>query len=253
MQALRSLREGDRGVVVAASLGRYAVPALRDLLFERDPSGLFETRRRAVDALALIGAHEVLIEFLQSSHDPADAVEALGEDAVVNAAAHALTGVGDPRVFPLLLSLARKRILPGVIAALGSFHRVESIPYFVAALAEDESRPSAEAVLLELGAPARDALVAAARGEQLSDDEGESRLRQRRSALVLLGRVGVEPHAWQELREIMRDRDPTVRRLACQLCLAFATEGEHAEATALLNPLSSSASTSEGNDRRRAC
>jgi hypothetical protein len=218
IQALRSLHDGDLGVARAASCGRDAIPAPRDVLFERDPSGLFETRRRAVEALALTGAHDVLIEFLESPREVADPVERLGEDAIVNAAARALIGARKPRVFRLLISLAQKKILPGVIAALGAFRRVEAIPYFVAALAEDESRPSAEAALLDLGAPARDALLTAARREPFTGFESESRLRQRRSALALLVQIGVQPRAWPSLRQIVQDRDPRIRQLARQIC-----------------------------------
>jgi HEAT repeat protein len=217
IERIRSLHDGDRGVVEAASHGACAIPALRQLLFETDRSGFFETRLRAVEALVLIGAHDVLIEFLESCREIADPVARLGEDAIINAAARALSGVEEPRVFPLLMSLAEKRIRPGIIAALGAFRRVESIPHLVAALAEDESRPSAEAALLDLGEAARDALLATARREPFTDCESESRLRQRRSALALLAQIGVPPQAWRRLREIMQDRDPRIRQLACQI------------------------------------
>lgn len=210
IQTLRSLHDGDLGVAEAASCGRDAVPGLREVLFERDPSGFFETRRRAVDALALIGSHVVLIEFLELSREIADPVERVGEDAIINAVARALPDVQTPRVFRALISLAENKILPGVIAALGAFRRVEAIPYFVAALAEDESRPSAEAALLDLGAPAREALLTAARREPFTDFESELRLRQRRSALALLVQIGVQPQAWPSLRQIMQDRDPRI-------------------------------------------
>jgi HEAT repeat protein len=149
LNALRSLRDGDRGVAQAASCGGAAIPALRQLLFERDPSGFFETRRRTVKALALIGARDVLIEFLESSREITDPVERLGEDAIINAAARALADASDPRVFHLLTSLAAKKTIPGIVAALGAFRRAEAIPHLVAALAEDESRGAAEAALVD--------------------------------------------------------------------------------------------------------
>jgi hypothetical protein len=248
---LLSLRDGDRGVAEAASHGADAIPALRAVLFEREPSGLFETRRRAVEALALIGAHDVLIEFLESQHEAADPVERLGDDAIVNAAARALSGVGWPRVFHLLMSLAEKRSWPGVVAALGAFRRAESIPYLVAALAEDESRPSAEAALLALGAAACDALVAAARRRPF-DLDSESRLRQRRSALALLLQIGVKPHEWPRLREVMQDRDPKAEQLACRICLACAPESERREAIARLKRLMLTASMTERMDIQRS-
>ena len=251
LAALRSLRDGDRAVAEVAVHGADAISALRALLFEREPSGLFETRVRAVEALALVGAHDVLIEFLDSLHDADDPLERLGDDAIVNAAARALTGLGGPRIFHLLTSLAENRIRPGVIAALGAFRRVEAIPYLLAALAEDESRPSAEVALLGLGAAARDALAAAARRRPL-DEDSESRLRQRRSALALLLQIGVEPRQWPRLREIMQDRDPKAQQLACRICLAFAPESERTEAVVRLKQLMKSASMPEWLDIRRS-
>ena len=251
LAALRSLRDGDRAVAEVAARGADAIPALRALLFEREPSGLFETRVRAVEALALVGAHDVLIEFLDSLHDADDPLERLGDDAIVNAAARALTGLGRPCIFHLLTSLAENRIRPGVIAALGAYRRVEAIPYLLAALAEDESRPSAEVALLGLGAAARDALAAAARRRPL-DEDSESRLRQRRSALALLLQIGVEPRQWPQLREIMQDRDPKAQQLACRISLAFAPESERAEAVVRLKQLMKSASMPEWLDIRRS-
>jgi hypothetical protein len=46
---LRSLRDdGDLGVVEAIALGKAAIPALRDLLFHGEPSGIFQPRCRAI-------------------------------------------------------------------------------------------------------------------------------------------------------------------------------------------------------------
>lgn len=239
IEALRSLHDGDRGVAEAAACGDEAIPLLRDILFEREPSGLFETRRRAVEALASLGAYDTLIEFLESRAEVADPVEQVGEDAVINAAALALRSARDPRVFGLLASLAsRRRSLSGVVAALGEFRAAEAIPYLVEALAEDESRAQAEAALRNIGAPARDALVAAARRDPATDDrESESRLRSRRSALALLLETGVSPDVWPRLREIMDDQDPRLRVLACQLCLTSAPQREREEAVRRLNHL----------------
>lgn len=217
IERIRSLHDGDRGVVEAASHGPRATPALRQLLFETDRTGFFETRLRAVEALVLIGAHDVLIEFLESPRETVDPVALLGEDAIVNAAARALRGIRQPRVFRLLMSLSEKRIRPGVIAALGAFRSEESIPYLITALAEDESRPSAEAALLDLGAAASDALLATARREPLAERESESRMRQRRSALGLLAQIGAPPEAWPGVREVLADPDPGIRRLARQI------------------------------------
>lgn len=184
---LRSLHDGDLGVVEIVACGPPAIPHLRSLLFEREPSGLFETRCRVVQALAALNAGHMLIEFLTTPHESADPVERLGDDAVVNAAARAVTKYRDESVFQLLLSLAKRRPLPGVIAALGSFGRYETIPYLVDALAEDECRSIAEAALEKLGPAARHALITAvSEASSPQESESPSRIRQRQSALGLL-------------------------------------------------------------------
>ena len=158
---LKSFHDGDIAVLEVVACGDRAIPALRTLLFDREPSGLFEVRVRAVDALAKLGAHEVLVEFLSSPRDVTDPVERLGEDAVINAAARALADHSDQRVFELLLRLAHRPCLTGVISALGTSRRPEAIPLLVKALSEDASRNTAESALQRIGAAARPALIEA--------------------------------------------------------------------------------------------
>jgi HEAT repeat protein len=239
IETLRSLHDGDRGVEETVALGKKAIPPLRELLFEREPSGLFETRRRAVEALASLGAHETLVEFLESSPDIPDPVERLGEDAVINAAARALGDLREPRVFRLLMSLVGRRgAWPGVVMALGGFRRAEAIPYLINALMEDESREQAEAALREVDTLAHDSLIVAALPDRTrTERESESRLRQRRSALALLVQSGVRPGEWPALFNIMDDRDPRLALLACRLCLTCAPKSERRKAIARLRSL----------------
>ncbi len=242
IEALRSLRDGDRGVAEAIACGKEAIPILRELLFEREPSGLFESRRRAVETLAALGARDVLIEFLESSPDIADPVERLGQDAVMNAAARSLRELRDPRALQLFLSLVRRRPLSGAVAALGGFQAPETIPYFIDALAEDECRPEAEVALRKMASRTHDALIVAALQDPTRQDrESESRLRQRRSALALLVQTGVRSNEWAALRNIMEDQDPKLVVLACRLCLACAPELEKQEAIDRLRRLLPSA------------
>ena len=185
MEKLRSLHDGDLGVVEVVACGARAIPALRALLFEREPSGLFETRCRAVQALGALDARDVLIEYLAMPHEAADPVEQLGNDAVLNAVARAVAKYRDEQVFQLLRHLAGRRLLPGVVGGLGSFNRQEAIPYLVDSLAEDECRPIAENALMKFGPRARQALLAIASAPGASS-ESPSQTRQRRSALELL-------------------------------------------------------------------
>lgn len=231
LDELKSLHDGDLGVVDVIAFGKQAIPALRALLFGREPSGLYQVRCRAVEALAGLGANSDLVDFLSTDRAISDPVELLGEDAVINAAARALAGPHDERVFELLLRLAKRSSLTGVIGALGAFGRAEAIPLLVDALEDDASRATAEAALRRLGKSSRRALIATANLRPPSSDrEGESSLRRRRSALKLLIGIGIPQKNWSALRPLMRDGDAKISVLACKVCLMRAPEAERRDA-----------------------
>lgn len=216
---LKSFRNGDFGIACVIACGDQAIPALRAVLFQRERSGLYQARCRAIEALAALGAHDVLIEFLEAKRSIADPIEQLGEDAVINAAALALANVRDRPVFELLQRLAQRPSLTGVIGALGAFGRAEAIPALVAALAEDASRLTAESALRKLGRPACAALIAVATARPPHGErESETRTRQRRSALRLVAEIGIPRGAWRSLRPLVRDTDAKIAVLACELC-----------------------------------
>lgn len=228
---LKSFHDGDIAVLEVVACGDRAIPALRTLLFEREPSGLFQVRVRAVDALEKLGAHEVLVEFLCTPRDVTDPVERLGEDAVINAAARALAYHSDQRVFELLLRLAHRPCLTGVIFALGTSRRPEAIPLLVEALSEDASRITAEAALKRIGAVARPALIEAlSRRTDAHEHISESQLRLRRSALRLLAEMGVTRRTWQAVRHLIYDDDGRIAMLACEICLATGSASEKRDA-----------------------
>lgn len=217
---LKRLSRGDEAVARIAACGDRAVPALRAVLFEREPSGLFQVRCRAIDALRSIRAIDVLIEFLTSHRDALDAVERLGDDAVVDAAALALAGFREERIFQTLLLLAQHRLTPGVVGALGAFRRREAIPHLVAALAEDDCRNVAETALRKIRRSARRALVQATTLRLPSSGrESTSSLRRRRSALVLLMEGNISAQTWRSVRHLMQDQDSRIAASACQACL----------------------------------
>jgi hypothetical protein len=118
--------------------------------------------RRAVEALAALRSFDTLGEFLQLDREIEDPVERLGEEVVVSAAARLIACLREEWVFQLLLDLANRHSLSGVLAGLGAFKRLESIPCLIRALAEDDVRPTAEAVLRSLGRAARPQLIRAA-------------------------------------------------------------------------------------------
>jgi hypothetical protein len=232
---LRSLQEGDLGVVEVIACGDGTIPALRDILFKREPSGLYQTRCRTVEALGALGAFDVLLEFLRANRIISDPVERVGEDAVINAAAQALSRRRDQDVLDVLLRLAKKPSLTGVIGALGTFRDVKTIQPLVNALEDDASRPTAEAALKRLGSVARPALIAAARSRIPSfEQESETSHRRRRSALGLLSEIGVPKRAWPALRPMLHDHDAKVAFLTCKICL---TKGSNLDKEAAIRRL----------------
>ncbi len=228
---LKSLSEGDLGVAYVIACGERTIPVLRRILFEREPSGLFQPRCRAIEALAGLRAHKVLIEFLQADRKIADPIERLGEDAVINAAALALANVREQRVFELLLRLARRPALTGVIGALSAFRRTEAIPLLVDALEEDVSRHTAETALWKLGQKARVALLRTVDLKVPSGErESESSARRRRSALKLLAEMDGSRATWRRLRHLMHDNDAKLAAPACEIGLARASASERTDA-----------------------
>lgn len=220
LDRLKSLHDGDLGVFDIVACGRRTVPALRALLLEGPSSGIYQPRCRAVEALAVLGAHDVLIEFLSSPRDVADPVNRTGEEAVITTAARALAANRDVRVFPLMLQLAKRQPLAGVIDALGSFRRSEALPYLIRALREDYSRRAAEAALLRMGPRARVALLKAAMQRCPSAEwESPSSRRARRSAVQLLARLGVSLALRPQVCDLMDDPDAEVAMHACRAYL----------------------------------
>jgi hypothetical protein len=228
---LKSTHDGDNAVSEVVTLGKQAIPALRTLLFSREPSGLHQARGRAVEALGRLDAHRILIEFLSSPREASDPVERLGDDAVVNATARALAYRSDPGLFDLLLELARRPCLTGVIFAIGASRNIRALPRLVQALGEDASRLTAALALKRIGSVSRPALLQAAMRTTPADrQESESTVRQRWSALRLLVEMGVSNKMWQQLRHLMDDHDARIAIAACKLCLSCGSTSERRDA-----------------------
>lgn len=225
LRKLTSLHDGDLGVIDVVDCGRIAIPAVRAILFDREPSGLYETRRRAVEVLARLGAFDILLAYpmSQSSREIADPVEQTGEDAVTSAVARALANGDGARARPVLLDVAKRRLLAGIVEALGTLRCDEAMPYFIDALADDFTRPAAEAAIRNIGPSARSALmeVAASRATP-GQREYVSRLRQRCSALTLLAAFGSTPEMQSTIDALMDDDSPGISVLACEIALSGA-------------------------------
>jgi len=208
---------------------------LREFLFARDPSGIFQPRVQAVEALSALGAKDVLCEFLTQLRNVADPVEQTGEDAVANAVARALIRWPNEHVFSLLMAVAHCRLLAGVVEALGTYRRREAMPIFAAALAEDFCRPEAEGAFRKIGAPACSCLLRLADCRTPSPDiESESSRRRRRSALELLAELYCGEDLPDVLRALMADTDSHVALLACAICLPRVRSAERENVAAHL-------------------
>jgi hypothetical protein len=219
---LTSLHDGDAGVTETVACGPAAIPALRAILFSRQPSGLYETRRRAVEALQDLQALDVLREFLATPRDITDPVERTGEDAVINAAARAVGKAGNTRDIALFFVLIETHAWSGVIEALGRFRQIAALPYFIEALGDDFTRPAAEAAIRKLGAKALDTLVAAAqRPSPPAGRETGSSINRRRSALTLLQTIAIPPAVLSaSVAQLIQDADPWIAFRAARLCLS---------------------------------
>lgn len=221
---LTLLRDCERALLGAVACGSAAIPALRDLLFSRSRDGIFEPRCLAVQALGLLHAREVLLEFLGIAREASDPREQTAEDAVLNATARALRRMPGDDVLALLIAQSRRKLLAGVIYALGDYRPLDCIPIFLAALAEDFCRVAAEEALRKIGRPSLDALVALATDYGDQTIEYESHRRARRSAIRLVAELGGASNA--AVMPLVGDADPRIALSACEIMLASARREE---------------------------
>lgn len=217
---LQALREDDMAVLELVSWGKAAVEPLRKFLFEREPSGLFQPRCQAVNALVALGAKDVLIDFLAHPKDILDPVEQAGEDAVINAVARGLIRWPDDHVFLLLMKMANRKLLEGVVEALGEYRREEATSIFVAALGDDFCRSLAENAFRKMGPSACPCLLQLIDWKTPSPDfESDSSRRRRRSALMLSIELYHGDDLFKIIQPFVEDTDPQVALLACSACL----------------------------------
>jgi HEAT repeat protein len=230
---LKTLYREPDGVADIVAIGERAIPALKTILFTREPSGLYQVRCRAIEALGRLGAFDVLEEFLRRPGHM-DPVERLGDDVVAGAAARVIAQRKDQGTFDLLCELAAAHPLNGVMAALASFERPEAIPVLISALEEDEVRLSAETALSSFGPAARPLLLDAVDRFTSGNALSESHLRKCRSILALLDEIDLDPSDMERLRPLMRSADMQVSLLACRIALHRGSETMRSDARARL-------------------
>lgn len=206
VQNLNSLKEGEQTAARLVAYGHLAIEPLKHFLLDGKPSVVYQPRRWAVEALAGIGARDVLIEYLTRNEAITDPAVRFGEEPVKNAAARALAAWGTDEIFEILLEISRGRSQLGFVEALGQFRRAEAIPYFIHALEDDVCRSAAEEALRKMGATAVPALVEAALTRLPSrEDERPSSVRRRASVLQLLSEAELTQDSWQALRPLINE------------------------------------------------
>jgi hypothetical protein len=232
---LQSLIEGQSAIDALAACGPRAILPLREFLLYGRVTSVPQPRMWAVEALALLGARDVLIEYLQAPGRAVDAQLQFAEDAVRNTAGRGLRAWRDNQTFEILLDLCRRRNLPGIVETLAGFERAEAIPCLDRALEDDMCRKAAEDGFRKLGAMARNALLLSAVTPLPSiEEEIPSSLCRRRTVLGLLTEIGVELQNWVELRPLLAERDPELLARLARIASSAADTRDRALAAASL-------------------
>lgn len=231
---LESLPSGELTVALLVGCGRRAVAPLREFLLHGKPRGIFQPRQRAVEALAQLGARDVLEEYLLQKREISDRVVRFGEEAVENTAARELSRWLTEDVYQFVLNLARDRMRVGLIETLGEFDRPEAAPIFIRALEDDVCRPVAESVLRRIGSQVKPLLFKAAQRDLAAERERPAQLCRRRRVLHILLGLALSAEEWEAVRPLLQDNDTEIAVSAAQLGMEAASDAEKREAAALL-------------------
>jgi hypothetical protein len=218
IEKLNSLLEGEQACAALVACGQPAIEPLRRFLTEGRPSGIYQPRRWAVQALAGLEAKDVLLDYLRTNRPIADPVARMGEEAVQNAAAAALKQWPSDEVCEVLTGIIQHRHLAGAVEALGELGHVEAIPFIIAALEDDVCRKTAETALRKLGqAAVPELMIAALNPWPDREEESPPSLRRRSSAAQLLFETGVSVKQWIVLRRLIDETDPGILIAAARM------------------------------------
>ena len=226
VEDLESLPGGDLTVALLVGCGQRAVAPLRDFLLNGKPRGVFQPRQHAVEALGQLAAKEVLMEYLFRRQVIPDAVVRFGEEAVESTAARELARWHTEEVFQFLLELGKKRMLAGVVDAVGEFDRPEAIAVLLKALEDDVCRPIAEEAVRRIAARTKPQLFRTARAESKGLEEKPSELQKRRSVVRILSELEFSEAEWGELRPLLEDRDEEIAMMVAEIAVDWAPAKE---------------------------
>jgi hypothetical protein len=237
MEQLDSLIDGESAAAHLVACGQVAVEPLRRFVLESPPRGVPQPRCWAVQALAGLGAKDILIEYLQREIPSTDPVVRLAEEAVQRAAALALAAEWHTDdVFDILLTLTARRPIPGIIEALGRFERRDAVPLLVHALGDDFCRPWAETALERVASRDRDLLIRWALMRTSPEQaETEASLRRRRSLLRLLRDVSLSSDEAHLIASLIDAADLELAVDAAAIAIKYAPEDDAHRARARLS------------------
>ena len=243
MEQLDSLIDGESAAAHLVACGRAAIEPLRRFVLESPPRGVPQPRCWAVRALAGLGAKDILIDYLQREVPTADPVVRLAEEAVQRAAALALAaGWSTDEVFDTLLMLTRRRVIPGVIEALGRFERRAAVPVLVQALGDDFCRPWAEIALERVASRDRDLLIRWALIRAVNDgQETASSLHRRRSLLRVLREVPLALGEAHMLASFIEDPDVELAVDAAAIAIKYGSDEDASSARQRLSRIAPTA------------
>lgn len=225
---LDDLQNSSSNTAELIRLGAASVPLLGDALLNGRRRSVPQPRCCLVDALATLGANDVLLEYLADKRPVHDPILRFAEDSVVNLAARALKCDFSAEAYCVLFELAQTRSLPGVLEALAMYRRTESIPCFIQALESDLSRAAAIEGLEFFGERATPYLLLELFRPEPNPPEKEttSSLHRRRACIRLLERLRLSPREYQSLLDLLFEQDAEIILGVCTIILN-AGDGQH--------------------------
>lgn len=225
MRQLDSVIDAETAAAHLVACGRAAIEPLRKFLLESPARSVPQPRCWAVRALAGLGAKEVLLEYRRRDEEIDDPVIRLAEESVQRAAALSVTPWRTDDVVETLITISARRLIPGVIEALGQLDRDEAVPILIYALEDDFCRPWAEAALEGVAGRYRDLLLRSALlPHPNAHEEREPSVQRRRTILLLLRRVRLTQEECHRLVALLESPDVELTVYAAAIVLADGPE-----------------------------
>lgn len=236
---LDDVQSASSNTIELIRLGAVSVPLLGNALLYGRRRSIPQPRCCLVDALATLGANDILLKYLTDTTPVKDPAIRFAEDAVVNLAARAIKLSFSAEAYCALFDLAQTRSLPGVLEALALYRRTESIPCFIRALESDLSRAAAIRGLEFFGQRATPYLFSEIFKPQPTPPEKEatSSLHRRRSCIELLEHLRLSPGEYEPLLDLLFEQDGEMVLGVCTIILNSGNEQQCAAAVRRLRAM----------------